>query len=202
LVKPALFALCLAPLAWLGWQWWAGGLGANPIEATTRFLGDWALRLLLVALAVTPARELSGWPRLASYRRMLGLFAFFYATLHVGSYVVLDQFFAWAEIAADIAKRTHISVGFTAFAVLAALAATSPAAVIKRLGAARWKRLHRLVYAAGALACLHYFMMVKADTGPPLVHAAVLAVLLGYRLWRWLTERMARASAALSRPAG
>lgn len=196
-----LFAGCLCPLAWLLWQWWAGGLGANPIEATTRFLGDWALRLLLVTLAITPARELSGWQRLAAFRRMLGLFAFFYASLHVGSYVVLDQFFAWCEIAADIAKRTYITLGVAAFVILAVLAATSPAAVIKRLGAARWKRLHALVYAAGVLGCLHYFMMVKADVGPPLVYAGILALLLGWRLWRRLAGQMS-GRPALSRPAG
>lgn len=194
LAKPVLFALCLGPLAWLGTQWWAGGLGANPIEATNRFLGDWALRLLLVTLAVSPVREIFGWPRLATVRRMLGLFAFFYAALHVASYVGLDQFFAWDEIAADIAKRAYITVGLAAFAILVLLAATSPSAVIKRLGAARWRRLHRLVYVAGALGCLHYVMMVKADVRVPLIYATILALMLGWRWWRRSSgQRSARA---------
>ncbi len=194
LAKPVLFAACLGPLVWLASQWWAGGLGANPIEATNRFLGDWALRFLLVTLAITPMKDLFGWTRLASFRRMLGLYAFAYALLHVASYVGLDQFFAWAEIGADIAKRNYITCGLAAFVILAALAATSPAAAIKRLGAAHWKRLHRLVYAAGALGCLHYLMMVKADVRPPLVYAGILAVLLGCRLWRSLMpQRSVRA---------
>lgn len=194
LAKPVLFAACLGPLVWLAWQWWAGGLGANPIEATNRFLGDWALRFLLVTLAITPVKELSGWTRLATFRRMLGLYAFAYALLHFASYVGLDQFFDWAEIGADIAKRNYITCGLAAFVILAVLAATSPAAAIKRLGAARWKRLHRLVYVAGALGCLHYLMMVKADIRLPLVYVGILAVLLGCRLWRSLTpQRSARA---------
>lgn len=198
LTKPALWVACLAPLVWLAAQWamGGGGLGANPIEATTRFLGLWALHLLLATLAVTPAREILGWSWLAPLRRPLGLFAFLYACLHLASYAALDVFFAWDEIAADIAKRAYITCGLAAFTLLLPLAATSPAAVIRRLGAARWRRLHSLVYAAAVLACLHYAMMVKADLGPPLAYAAILAALLGYRLWRRLGGRAAPAAAA------
>ncbi len=192
--KPVVFALCLLPLAWLAWHALAGGLGANPIEATNRFLGDWGLRLLLITLAVTPARELLGLPALMRFRRMLGLFAFFYVSLHLTSYVVLDQFFAWGEIWADIVKRTYITLGMAAFLLLFPLAVTSTKGWIKRLGAPRWRALHRLVDAAGILGVLHFFMMVKADLREPAVYAAVLAILLGYRLAIRLKRRVVHAS--------
>ncbi len=181
-LKPAVFALCLTPLAWLVWQAAAGGLGANPIEAVNRFLGDWALRFLLITLSVTPLRDATGWAGWVRLRRMLGLFAFAYAFLHVASYVGLDQFFAWPEIWADIVKRRYITVGLLVFTALAVLAATSPKAIIKRLGGRRWKKLHTLAYMAGVGAVFHYFMMIKADLLLPSVHAAVLAALLGWRL--------------------
>jgi len=181
-IKPAVFVLCLLPLAYLGWQAGTDALGANPIEAINRRLGDWALRFLLIGLAVTPLRKAFGWAELARYRRMLGLFAFFYAVLHVTSYVVLDQFFAWGEIWADIVKRKYITFGMVALLLLVPLAATSTNAMIRRLGGLRWRRLHKLVYPAAAIACLHFFLMVKADIREPLVYASILAVLLGYRL--------------------
>lgn len=180
-LKPAVFVLCLVPLAWLGWRAGTGSLGANPIEATNRFLGDWALRFLLVSLAVSPTKEILGWPLIMRLRRMLGLFAFFYVALHLSSWIGLDQFFAWAHIWADIIKRPFITVGMLAFALLVPLATTSTSGMIKRLGAKRWKRLHMLIYPAAALASLHYFMMVKADVREPLIYAGVLAVLLGWR---------------------
>ena len=182
IAKPAIFALSLGPLAWLMWQAAAGGLGANPIEATNRFLGDWGLRFLLIALAVSPVSQLGGWPVVMRFRRMLGLFAFFYVSLHLTSYVALDQFFYWPEIWADIVKRTYITVGMAAFVMLVPLAVTSTSGMIKRLGARRWKRLHMLVYPATILGVFHFFMMVKADTREPLIYAAILAVLLGYRV--------------------
>lgn len=181
-VKPAVFALCLLPLAHIAWGWTAGSLGVNPIEATTRALGDWALQLLLVTLAVSPLRQMTGWPGIMRLRRMLGLFAFAYAVLHVTSYVVLDQFFAWAAIWADILKRRYITVGMATLLLLLPLAITSTSGWIKRLGAAAWRRLHRLVYPAAALAVLHYFWMVKIDKSRPLLFAAILALLLGWRL--------------------
>lgn len=180
-LKPAAFVLCLAPLLWLGWLAASGGLGVNPIEAVNRYLGDWALRFLLIALAVSPVREIFGSPLVMRFRRMLGLFSFFYVTLHLCSWIGLDQFFAWPHIWADIVKRPFISVGMLAFLLLVPLALTSTSGMIKRLGARRWKRLHRLVYPAAALASLHYFMMVKADIREPLIYAGILAALLGWR---------------------
>jgi sulfoxide reductase heme-binding subunit YedZ len=184
-LKPVIFALCLLPLAELllrtvGAGLW-GHLGANPVEDVVRFSGDWALRMLLLALAVTPARELTGLPWLARLRRMIGLFAFFYAALHVLAYVGLDQTFAWDRIWADIVKRIYITIGMAAFMVLLALAATSPKRMVKALGGKRWQRLHKTVYLAGALGVAHYALMVKADLTQPLLHAAVLAVLLAAR---------------------
>ena len=185
-LKPAVFLLCLMPLVWLGRLAVTGGLGVNPIETVNRSLGDWALRFLLISLAVSPAKEIFGWPPVMRFRRMLGLFAFFYVVLHLSSWIGLDQFFAWPHIWADIVKRPFITVGMLAFLSLLPLAATSTAGMIKRLGAKRWKRLHMLVYPAAALAVFHYFMMVKADIREPLIYAAVLAVLLGWRMMtRW-----------------
>ncbi|MGC2856523.1 sulfite oxidase heme-binding subunit YedZ [Novispirillum sp. DQ9] len=181
-LKPAVFAAALLPLAWLAWRAGSGGLGANPIEATTRFLGDWALNMLLVALAVSPLRRLTGRAEIARLRRMLGLFAFFYAALHVLSYVGLDQFFAWGEIWKDVVKRRYITAGMVALLILLALAATSPKRAVRALGGRAWKRLHALVYVAAPLAVLHYFWMVKADVTRPLLYAAILAVLLGERV--------------------
>jgi methionine sulfoxide reductase heme-binding subunit len=186
-VKPTVFVLCLMPLAWLGWRAATGGLGVNPIETINRFLGDWALRFLLISLTVSPAKEILSWPPVMRLRRMLGLFAFFYVALHLTRWIGLDQFFAWTHIWADIVKRPFITIGMLAFVLLVALAATSTSGMIKRLGAKRWKRLHMLVYPAAALGALHYFMMVKADVREPLIYAAVLAVLLGWRAaTRWL----------------
>jgi len=192
IAKPLVFTLCLAPLMWLGWQAFAGGLGANPIEAVNRFLGDWALRFLLISLAVTPLKAVLGLPVLIRFRRMLGLYAFFYVFLHLSSYIGLDQFFAWGEIWADIVKRNFITVGMIAFALLVPLACTSTKGMIKRLGASRWKKLHMLVYPAAILAVFHFLMMVKADIREPLIYAAVLAVLLGYRVVMWGRRRFSR----------
>lgn len=185
-LKPAVFTLALVPLAELalrlfGLGLW-GGLGANPVEAMIRFSGDWAIRMLLVALAVTPLARFTGQAWVMKLRRMLGLFAFFYASLHVVLYVGLDQVLDWGRIWADIVKRNYITVGMAAFVILTALAATSPKRVVKALGGRRWRALHRTVYLAGALSVLHYAMMVKADLRLPLIHAAILAVLLAARL--------------------
>ena len=173
---------CLLPLVWLAHKGLTAGFGAHPQEYVNRFLGDWALRFLLVALAVTPARELSGMSALARYRRMLGLYAFFYVCLHILSYVVATHFFDWAAIAKDIVKRTYITVGMAVFLALLPLAVTSTAGMVKRLGGARWKMLHRLVYAAGIGGVVHFYMMVKLDVREPLLYAAILAVLLGWRV--------------------
>ena len=188
-LKAALFALCLVPLAQLGWLAWADGLGANPIELITRHLGTWTLNFLLITLAVTPLRHLSGWHWLLRLRRLLGLYAFFYALLHFLTYLWLDQFFDWASIARDIAKRPFITAGFTAFVLLIPLAATSNAAMVKRLGGRRWTQLHRSVYAIAILACVHYFWLVKITAIQwPLLYAAAVVALLGWRA----RERMRR----------
>lgn len=182
-IKPLVIILCLIPLAFLVFDALTNNLGANPIEKITRRSGDWALRMLLITLAVTPMRILLQQPWLLRLRRMLGLFAFFYACLHITSYVVLDQFFAWDDIVKDIIKRPFITVGFIAFVLLIPLAITSTNKMIKRLGAVRWQRLHKLVYLIACLGVLHYFWMVKADLRSPLIHATILAMLLGYRVW-------------------
>ena len=183
--KPAVFLVSLVPLALLARAAFfdVDALGANPIEAINRELGDWALRFLLLTLAVTPLRQLTGRHELVRLRRMLGLFAFFYATLHVASYAGLDQQFNWDEIVKDIIKRPFITVGFVSFVLLLPLAATSTNAMVRRLGGRRWRNLHRLVYVIGAGAVLHFFWMVKSDIREPLVYAVLLALLLGYRLW-------------------
>lgn len=195
LKKTALFIACLLPLSYLTWRAFTGGLGANPIEAISRDTGAWTLRLLLATLAITPLRRLSGRAGLIRYRRMLGLFAFFYACLHLLAYVVLDQFFAWHAIAADILKRPYLTVGALAFALLVPLALTSTQAMMRRLGGRRWQRLHRLVYPAAVLGVLHYLWLVKADLREPLLYAFALAILLLLRLpLRW-TRRTAHAVA-------
>ncbi len=188
IAKPLFFALCLGPLAWLVWQIFtggltpAGGLGANPIEAINRYLGDWGLRFLLITLAITPLSGVIGWPTPIRFRRMLGLFAFAYAALHISSYTGLDQRFNWGDIWGDIVKRNYITVGMATFLMLVPLAATSTTGMVRRLGAARWLKLHRLIYVAGITGVFHFTMMIKADLREPMAYAAVLAVLLGYRV--------------------
>ncbi|MDR3435399.1 MAG: sulfoxide reductase heme-binding subunit YedZ [Telmatospirillum sp.] len=187
--RSAVHFLCLLPLAVLLVQGGIGDLGANPIEALIRGLGDWALRFLVVALAVTPVRRLAGWPGLASYRRMVGLWAFAYAGLHVSAYVVLDQYFDWTNIGGEILKHKFITAGMLALTLLMPLAATSTRGMIRRLGGVRWRRLHRLVYLAGPLAAVHYVWMVKADIRQPLVYLAIVAGLLACRVALWLHSR-------------
>jgi len=179
--KPAIFVLCLLPLMWMVWGLYTGALQPNPVEALLHGTGDWALRLLLVTLAVTPLRRLTGWRRPVLWRRMLGLFSFFYAALHFTVWLVLDRELLWSEVLADLAKRPYIVVGFSAFLILLALAATSNTWSMRRLGA-NWKRLHRLAYVAALLGVLHYWWLVKADVREPLVYLAVFAVLMGSRL--------------------
>lgn len=195
-LKPLVFVACLGPIAWLAWRAGGPGFGPNPAEFLNRFLGDWAIRFLLVALGVTPVRGITGWAGFIRFRRMLGLFAFFYVCLHLTSYIVVDQFFDWPAILKDILKRNFITVGMIAFALLVPLAVTSTKGMVKRLGSARWQKLHRLVYAAGILGCIHYFMMVKGNQPEPLYHGAILAVLLGYRVAVWAGKARRKARAA------
>ena len=186
--KPAVLVVCLLPLVSLFYGAWANTLGANPAEALIRSLGEWTLRFLCLTLAVTPLRTWTGWHALARFRRMLGLYVFFYGLLHLLAYAWFDMGFYVDEIAADIAKRPFILVGFAAMVLMLPLAATSFNRAIKALGAARWQRLHRLVYAVAGLGLLHFFWMRagKNDFAEVAVYAAVLAVLLGWRLKRWL----------------
>jgi sulfoxide reductase heme-binding subunit YedZ len=188
LVHGAIVALALLPLAALAVRGVRGELGANPVETVTHETGQMTLRLLLATLAVTPLRRILGRPGLAPYRRTLGLLAFAWACLHFSTYVALDLTFDFGAVAEDVAKRPYITVGFSAFCLLIPLAATSTRAMLRRLGR-RWATLHRLAYVAGVLGVVHFLWLVKADLREPLVYAAVLAVLLGLRLW-WRVERV------------
>ena len=180
-VKPLLFIACLVPLAQLGFSYYNDDLTANPIEYITRFTGSWALLILLASLAVTPLRRLTGWNELIKSRRMLGLFAFFYAALHFATYMVLDLFFDFAAIGKDILKRPYITVGFSALVLMIPLALTSNAAMIRRLGK-RWQQLHYLAYVCAILGVVHFYWLVKADIRRPVQYGAALALLLGFRL--------------------
>ena len=177
-LKPAVFAAALVPLASVLLDAARGQLGADPVNETLNRLGLTALALLTASLACTPAREIFGWTWAIGLRRLLGLFAFFYASVHFATYAIVDQGLQGRAIFADVTKRPFIISGFAAFLLLAPLAATSTAAAVRRLGFARWKRLHRLVYAAGALAAFHFWLRVKKDVREPAIYAGVLAVLL------------------------
>jgi sulfoxide reductase heme-binding subunit YedZ len=185
-LKFVVFLACLAPLAWLAWRAFHSLLGANPIEAITHFTGDCTLTFLLITLSITPLRKLTRQPWLIRFRRMLGLFAFFYGTLHLMTYVWLDKFFDVHEMLKDIAKRRFITAGMTAFALMIPLALTSTQWAIRKLGGKRWQALHRLIYFSAAAGVIHYIWLVKADLKKPLEYAAVLGVLLAYRLVVWV----------------
>lgn len=188
-LKPLVWVLSLAPLGWLAWLAYTDAMSANPIEFLNRYLGDWALRFLLITLAITPLRIITGWAQIIRFRRLLGLFAFFYVVLHLSSYIGVDQFFAWGEIWKDIVKRTYITVGMAGFILLLALAITSTKGMIKRLGGKNWNRLHKTVYAAGALGCLHFFMMRKGVQLEPIVYAGILLSLFTVRLLKRFIRR-------------
>lgn len=194
-IKVVVFLICLMPFAWLLWRFfgphpfdmsgWGVGLGANPIEAMEHGFGDWTLRFLLITLSITPLRKLLRLPSLIKFRRMFGLFAFFYGCAHFTIYLWLDKFFNLHEILEDVGKRKYITVGFTAFVLLIPLALTSTADWIRRLGGKRWQALHRLIYVSAIAGIIHYLWLVKADIRKPLEYGAVLAVLLGYRVVAW-----------------
>ena len=199
--KPIVFLLCLWPAAWLA----AGlvallagdasgaaarALGVNPVETVQDTLGIWGLRLLLATLTITPLRVIGGWPWLQAFRRMLGLFAFFYVATHFLWYLFVDQAFDWRQLLADVVKRPSVTAGFTAFLLLVPLAVTSTRSAMRRLGR-RWQALHRLVYVAAILGCVHFWWQVKADIREPLVYAGILAALLGWRLHRRRRRRTA-----------
>jgi sulfoxide reductase heme-binding subunit YedZ len=186
LLKTPVFIAGLVPFVWLAWAAWHDALGANPISEITKETGTWTLRLLVATLAITPLRRVTGWNWLVRYRRMIGLFAFFYASLHFLTYIWLDQFFDLHGIVKDVWKRPFITVGFTAFVLLLPLALTSTKGWIRRLGGRRWQALHRLVYFAAAAGVVHYWWLVKADTRRPIRYGMIVAALLLARaVWAW-----------------
>ena len=178
--KPTLFLLCTLPFWVLVYNGATDNLTANPIKEITHFTGEWALHFLLITLSITPLRKLTRNNALIRFRRMLGLFAFFYACLHFCTYLVLDQFFDWNEIVLDVAKRPYITVGFSAFVLLIPLAVTSTNRMAQRLGH-NWRRLHRLVYPVAVLVIFHYLWLVKADILPPLIYGLILCLLFALR---------------------
>lgn len=195
-LKPFVFGGCLVPLALLGAGGLRGQLGANPIEKITHQTGDWTLILLLMTLAITPLRRITGINELISFRRMLGLFAFFYGTLHFFTYIWLDKFFDTHEIAKDVYKRPFITAGFTGFVLMIPLAVTSTKGWIRRLGK-KWVVLHRLIYASAIAGVVHYIWLVKKDVRKPLIYATVLAILLFWRLAVWIIKRQKSPTAKL-----
>lgn len=192
--KTFLHLAALAPLAILLWQAWSvaktGGnaLGADPVAEIEHRLGLWAIRFLMLTLAITPLRQLTGWNMLIRFRRMLGLYAFAYASLHFAAYLVLDLRGYWTQVFEDIAKRPYITVGFIAWLLLVPLAVTSTTGWIKRLGR-NWARLHKAVYAVAVLAVLHFWWLVKSDIREPALYAGIAALLLGWRIWKWWQRR-------------
>jgi methionine sulfoxide reductase heme-binding subunit len=191
-IKYAVFLACLLPLGMLAWDAFTQNLGANPIEKITHSTGDWTLRFLLITLSITPARRLLRLPNLIKFRRMLGLYAFFYGSLHFLTYIWLDKFFNLPEMIADIEKRKFITIGLTAFTLLIPLAITSTTGWIRRLGGKRWQMLHRLIYISAICGVIHYLWLVKADIRKPLEYAAILTVLLSYRVVVWILPKFTK----------
>jgi sulfoxide reductase heme-binding subunit YedZ len=204
ILKVFIFLAALIPLGLLGWKAFHDGLGANPIEVITHATGDWTLRLILITLGITPLRRISRQYWLIGARRMVGLFAFFYATLHFFTYIWLDKFFDVHEMVKDIAKRPFITVGFSAFVLMIPLALTSTAWSIRRLGGKNWQRLHRLIYVTAILGVVHYLWLVKADHTKPIEYGILLGILLAYRVGVWASERATerRRQAAPPAPVG
>ncbi|HZU33547.1 MAG TPA: protein-methionine-sulfoxide reductase heme-binding subunit MsrQ [Candidatus Angelobacter sp.] len=195
-LKVLAFLVCLGPVFVLLWKGFVSrdGLGANPIDVITRSTGKWTLTFLLITLSVTPLRKLAGMPWLIRFRRMLGLYAFFYGTLHLMTYVWLDKFFDVHEMLHDILKRRFITAGMTGWILMLPLALTSTTGWIRRLGGKRWQKLHRLIYFSAAAGIIHFIWLVKADLRRPLTYGAVLAALLMYRLFAWIIGRTRRAA--------
>ena len=195
--KVAVFLICLLPLAALVWRAIHHGLTANPIEFITHSTGDWTLRFLCMTLAITPLRKIFRQPNVIRFRRMLGLFAFFYGCLHFTTYIWLDKFFDLAEMGKDVSKRPYITLGFTAFVLLIPLATTSTAGWIRRLGGRRWQLLHRLIYVSAVAGVIHYYWVVKSAVLRPLIYAVIVAVLL---LWRFGDKLWPRSDTVLELP--
>jgi sulfoxide reductase heme-binding subunit YedZ len=199
-LKVLFFAGCLGPIGVLVWKGFHDLLGANPVDVITRSTGKWTLTFLLITLAVTPLRRIAGLPWLIRFRRMLGLYAFFYGTLHLMTYVWLDKSFNVSEMFHDIAKRRFITAGMTAWGLMLPLALTSTAGWIRRMGGKRWQKLHRLIYFSAAAGLVHFIWLVKADLRRPLTYGAILGVLLAYRVTLWFLTRL-RARQAVAKQA-
>ena len=187
--KATLFLICLVPFSSLVWRALHSGLGANPVEFVQHATGDWTLRFLIFTLSITPLRRLLNLPDLIRFRRMLGLFAFFYVCLHFLTYIGLDQSFDLRAMWKDVVKRRYITVGFTAFVLLIPLAITSTAGWVRRLGGRRWQQLHRAIYVSAVCGVIHYYWLVKSDVRKPLFYGALVAVLLAWRLGNWFLRR-------------
>jgi sulfoxide reductase heme-binding subunit YedZ len=190
--KAVVFALCLVPLAILIWRAFHDELGPNHIEAITHWTGDWTMRFLIITLAISPLRKILHQPQLIRFRRMLGLFAFFYVCLHFATWIGLDKFFDWSEMWRDVQKRRFITVGFAGFVLLIPLAVTSTAGWIRRLGGKRWQLLHRAIYLIAILGVIHYYWLVKSDVTKPLQYAWMVGILLAWRVGEWLYSRLKR----------
>ena len=187
--KAVVFVASLLPLANLVWRGFHNDLTANPIEFITHTTGDWTLLLLIMTLAISPLRKILHQPLLIRYRRMLGLFAFFYVCLHFSTWIGLDKFFNWSEMWKDVQKRRFITVGFSGFVLLIPLAITSTVGWIRRLGGKRWQLLHRLIYLTAILGVIHYLWLVKSDITKPLEYAFAIGILLSWRAWEWVHNR-------------
>ena len=199
--KVVVFSLCLVPLGMLVLRAVQGNLTANPIEFITHTTGDWTLRFLVITLAITPLRRILRLPQLIRFRRMLGLFAFFYACLHFSTWIGLDKFFDWTEMWKDVQKRSFITVGFTGFVLMIPLAITSTTGWIRRLGGKRWQMLLRAIYFSAIAGVIHYYWLVKSDVRKPLQYAAMVGALLAWRLGSWIYGRGQRVAAG-SAPRG
>ena len=187
--KVAVFVSCLVPLGILVREGFTAGLGANPVEFIEHATGDWTLRFLAITLAITPFRKLLGLPLLIRYRRMVGLFAFFYGCLHFSTYLIFDQMLSLSEMWQDVMKRRYITLGFTGFMLLVPLAVTSTAGWIRRLGGRRWQRLHQAIYLTAVAGVIHYYWLVKSDVRQPLLYAGIIGMLLAWRLFKWMRQR-------------
>ena len=197
--KVVVFIACLIPVGNLLWRGYRGDLTLNPVEFVEHTTGDWILRFLVITLAITPARKLLRLPNLIRFRRMMGLFAFFYACLHFSTWIGVDRFFNWGEMVKDVAKRPFITVGFTGFVLMIPLAITSTAGWIRRLGGKRWQMLHRAVYLSAIAGVVYYYWLVKSDVHKPLEYAFLVGILLAWRLWMWFSGRRKPAPARVSR---
>ena len=191
-IKLPVFLLCLGPVSELAWRAFHHDLTANPIEFITHLTGNWTLRFIVITLAVTPARKLLHLPVVIRFRRMLGLFAFFYGLLHFSTWIGLDKFFDWTEMLHDVRKRPFITAGFTGFVLMIPLALTSTAGWIRRLGGKRWLALHRLIYVTAVAGVVHYYWLVKSDVRKPLFYGELVALLLALRVGFWFASRRGR----------